>query len=424
VNRPTRIPSYRFHKPSGQAIVVISGKMIYLGRYGSMESHDEYNRIVAEWLAGSATRQPGESTESLQADLTVARLMRDYYRHCQSYYVKNGAVTNQVRMIRLALGVLRRLYGHTLVRDFGPLALKACRAEFIKNELSRRECNRRTDLIKQAFRWAVENELAPAGTYHALQAVTGLRKGRSQARETTPIGPVPDEILERTITYLCPTVAAMVRLQLVSAMRPGELVIMRACDLNLSGPVWEYRPCFHKAEHHDKAKVIMLGPKAQEIIRPLLCLDFSNYLFSPIRADEEQAAARRAQRKTKLWPSHVKHQEKRRQARERKVLHDHYDVNAYRRAIARACDQAFPHPSLSQISEKDLTTDQKTNLKAWRKNYRWHPHQLRHARATLIRRRFGIEAAQAVLGHSELSTSEIYAEKNLDVAREVMRKIG
>jgi integrase len=235
---------------------------------------------------------------------------------------------------------------------------------------------------------------------------------------------VPEAIVERTIEHLCPTVAAMVRLQLASAMRPGELVVMRACDLNMSGAVWEYRPGSHKGEHHDQSKVIMLGPKAQEIIRPFLSLDIAGHLFSPKRAVEEQAAERRAERKTKLWPSHVAHQAKERESRGRKPVNDLYDVNAYRRAIARACDRAFPHPELSAIPRKALTADQQAQLKAWRKSHQWHPHQLRHTTATTIRRQFGIEAAQAVLGHSQIDTSELYAEKSLEAARQVMREIG
>ena len=54
----------------------------------------------------------------------------------------------------------------------------------------------------------------------------------------------------------------------------------------------------------------------------------------------------------------------------------------------------------------------------------WHPHQLRHTAATSIRSQFGLEVAQAVLGHAELGATQIYAAKNLDAAREVMRDIG
>ena len=194
MNRPIRIPSYRLHKPSGQAIVTIRGKMFYLGRYGSVESRSEYGRIIAEWQAGPSEIPPASaSTAPVPSDLTVVELSASYFRHCQEYYVKNGELTNQVTMIHLALDVVNRLYGHMLGRDFGPLALKACRAEFIRKGLSRNECNRRTNLIKQAFRWGTENEMVPAGIFHALQSVAGLRKGRSEARETAPSGPVPDE---------------------------------------------------------------------------------------------------------------------------------------------------------------------------------------------------------------------------------------
>ena len=43
-------------------------------------------------------------------------------------------------MIRLALRVLDSLYGSTLVKDFGPVNLKACRADFVRQGLSRGEC--------------------------------------------------------------------------------------------------------------------------------------------------------------------------------------------------------------------------------------------------------------------------------------------
>jgi hypothetical protein len=77
----------------------------------------------------------------------------------EQYYDKNGESTNQVTMIRPALKVASRLYGHAVVSEFGPIALKACRAEFVRRGLSRHECNRRTNLIKQAYRWGTENEM-------------------------------------------------------------------------------------------------------------------------------------------------------------------------------------------------------------------------------------------------------------------------
>ncbi|MFO0802000.1 MAG: hypothetical protein U0791_02590 [Gemmataceae bacterium] len=54
----------------------------------------------------------------------------------------------------------------------------------------------------------------------------------------------------------------------------------------------------------------------------------------------------------------------------------------------------------------------------------WSPNQIRHAVATSVRRRFGIEAAGATLGHDQLSTTEIYAEKNLALATKIALAVG
>ncbi len=243
--------------------------------------------------------------------------------------------------------------------------------------------------------------------------------------------------MERTIEHLTPTVAAMVRLQLATAMRPGELVIMRASDLYTSGAIWEYRPETHKTEHHEGAsRVIMLGPKAQEIIQPFLRLKVGGHLFSPRQSEAERNEERRAERKTPLWPSHVRHQQAKKAKRPgRKPLGDRWDVNAYRKAVSQACDAAFPHPDLAAMTPSEPTKEQKAAIKAWceehaaelnswRKAHRWHPNRLRHTAATTIRRQYGAEAAQAVLGHAQLSTTEIYAEKSLEAARAIMKEIG
>ena len=54
----------------------------------------------------------------------------------------------------------------------------------------------------------------------------------------------------------------------------------------------------------------------------------------------------------------------------------------------------------------------------------WHPNQLRHSAATEIRRQFGLEAAQVVLGHSRADVTQVYAERDFGRAKEIMRKIG
>jgi integrase len=59
-----------------------------------------------------------------------------------------------------------------------------------------------------------------------------------------------------------------------------------------------------------------------------------------------------------------------------------------------------------------------------RKANRWHPHQLRHTAATLLRLEYGIEVTRIILGHSTAFTTEIYAETDRRQALNVIGKIG
>jgi len=54
----------------------------------------------------------------------------------------------------------------------------------------------------------------------------------------------------------------------------------------------------------------------------------------------------------------------------------------------------------------------------------WHPNQLRHARATEIRTKYGLEAAQVALGHSRADVTQFYAERNLALAVKVAAATG
>jgi site-specific recombinase XerD len=71
-----------------------------------------------------------------------------------------------------------------------------------------------------------------------------------------------------------------------------------------------------------------------------------------------------------------------------------------------------------------LTPAEKAEIKAWRKAHSWHPHQLRHSAATNLRRDFGLEPAQVILGHKTLSVTQVYAEKNVEAAMRVMAEVG
>ncbi len=77
------VPKYRKHA-SGQAVVTIGGKDIYLGKTGSKASKQKYARVVADWLASdrSAARARAMGTWSSLRDRTwegVVQLKSDAF---------------------------------------------------------------------------------------------------------------------------------------------------------------------------------------------------------------------------------------------------------------------------------------------------------------------------------------------------------
>jgi len=108
-------PKYRRHRASGQAIVTLSGRDYYLGPYGTKASRIEYDRLLAEWLAGGRhLANPGTT------DLSIAELALAFLRYAKTYYVKDGQPTSTLMGIKRALDPLTRLYGRMPVAEFGP----------------------------------------------------------------------------------------------------------------------------------------------------------------------------------------------------------------------------------------------------------------------------------------------------------------
>jgi integrase len=378
--RKRRIPSLCRHKATGQAVVRLNGKDIYCGVFGTAEAQEKYDRVIAEWLlTGQQSLPPAASSVSVEnTTILVSELILAYWtRHVINYYVKKGKRTSEQDNIRQALRFAKNLYGHTPAIKFGPLALKSVRETMIVAGRCRNLINKDVSRIRGMFRWAVENELLPVTVYQSLMTVPGLAKDRHpEVKESEPVTPVPEEHVGAVHGHVAPQIQAMIDLQRLTGMRPGEVVIMRTCDLDRSDDVWVYTPDSHKREHHELDRPIAIGPKAQVILLPWLREDQPEaYLFNP----REVMAARRISRKM-IRPG------------------DHYRESSYRTVIRRACERLGIPP--------------------------WFPNQLRHNAGTVIRQKFGLEASRTVLGHETMDTTLIYAEADKEKAKEVLRQIG
>jgi integrase len=234
----------------------------------------------------------------------------------------------------------------------------------------------------------------------ALETVPALKKGRCSARESAGVRPVDWAHVEAALPHLPRPVAAMIQVMRHSNCRAEDVVIMRGCDLRMDGDVWTFRPATHKNQWREEEsevhkRVIHLGPRAQEVIRPFLRPELEAYLFSPRDALEEHHARRRQQRKTKRTPSELR---RRRKVNPQRVPRSRYDTNSLQQAVRRACRRAG-------VPE-------------------WSVLQVRHTRATEVREHYGVEGAQASLGNARVETAQIYAEKNQRLARKIAQEIG
>ena len=465
-------PSYPKSPHHGQARITVpltTGKRhdLYLGIHGSHESRAEHSRVLATLNAHNGFF-PVESSKPDVGGITLNEVALRFWGFAENHYRRlDGSPSGELEHFRYSLTPLLDLFGDTLANEFGPKKLKVVRQRMMERKeylvtligtdtlgkrwiceedvravnegtgraemqgrgewqpveilesrpaLSRKVINQRIEHIKRFYRWAVSDEVASAEVYSALLTVPGLRQGHAKTIDYPKVGPVPEAHVNATIPFLPPQVAAMVQIQPLIGARETEMCMMRPCAiLDRDKPVWKYQidpnlvdqevaPTSRSANLHKtarsnsgsgnaKTKTLPIGPRAQALLRPWLRKDASEFIFQPCEAREAMLAKRRERRVTPLYPSHQRHQAQKKKTSPKRAPKDHYDCRSYAKAIARAAKKAgVPH---------------------------WHPHQLKHSCGTRIREAYGIEAAQAFMGHDSLSAAEIYAEKNLTWVDEI-----
>lgn len=188
----------------------------------------------------------------------------------------------------------------------------------------------------------------------------------------------------------------MVRLQRLTGMRPAEVCQIRPADLDRTGEVWVFRPSSHKTEHHGRERSIYIGPRAQAILLGYLARDPESCCFQPRDSEARRRERQHAERVTPIGYGNRPGTNRKREPHT--AAGARYTTSSYRRAIQRACDRVGVP--------------------------RWAPNRLRHAAATEVRAKFGLEAAQIVLGHAGADVTQVYAERDAAKGVEVARPIG
>jgi integrase len=431
-----RIPSLRRHRPSQQGVVTLNGHDVYLGLWPNRlrkpppELKTRYDATIAEWLASGRQVIPGQAEAS--EPVTVSQVIEAFWKHAEQHYRDlEGKPTSEQNDFRISLRPLCHLYAELPAVEFSPLKLKAVRQLMIdgyqhprygpQEKLSRGVVNMRIRRVVRMFKWAVGEEMVPPEILHGLHAVRGLEKGRTEAYETEPVTPVAVAHVEATLPFLNRHLAAMVNLLRHTGMRPAEVCIMRTCDIDMSGPVWLYRPRRHKTAHRGKPRIIALGPKAREILRPFLRTELEAFLFAPAEAEAERRAAKEAARKTPL--SCGNHKGTNRKTNPKKAPGERYTPSSFHHAIEKAIKKADAK-AREKATEEAIKAGQEPPVADVVFIPHWFPYQLRHTHATEVRKKFGLEAAQVALGHASADVTQVYAERDLALAVRVAAELG
>ena len=402
-----KFPSIVHHKARNADVVFLRGpdgvrRQVYLGPHGSPEAQQRYREVVAAHLAGAA---PPTRTERRGAQRpasafpTVAQLAAEFTVWAEREFLdaSTGKVSREVVNFDHAIDHLLAAHGDLPTDQFTLRDMQHVRLAMLDSgRLCRNVINARIRRIKAVFRWGAEQGFVPAEVWNQLAVLQGLRQGRSGARETEPVTAVTRHEVDAALPHLPAPLQACVELQWHTGMRPTEALELRMADLDRRGEVWLYTVQRHKNRWRGQSRVVALGPEAQKVLRPLLRLD-GGYLFSPRDAVAAQKLSMRFARKTPLTPSQRARDA--RNATKAPPGGDHYGIDAYRKAIHRACDAA-------QIP-------------------RWSPHRLRHARGTELARTHGIEVARIALGHKDDRVTRRYAvAAEMDLAIAVARRHG
>ncbi|MGE0145650.1 MAG: tyrosine-type recombinase/integrase [Planctomycetota bacterium] len=368
---------------------------------------EQAGRRVTKAVFAAAEGRSASEDDSEEGSMTVRELAARYETFLDETgrYVKAGRPTTQ------RLNIARAL--REFMEGFADLPAARCTDAVIHQHrdrlerrptLTRKGINQKVSLVVGLFRWGWKRGFVPKATWADIRLVEPLTRAEAGNRPTGKPKRIPtlDEI-RAVVAVASRQVGAMLRLQALSGMRPGEVCAMRFEDVERiehEGTTFGlYRVRDGKTSHHGHATSYVLPPAALAILdefqRP-----GGGIVFRPSDAMRERGKAMRLQRRTPITKQTIErdHRDEPREFGER------YTKDTYRHAVERACAAAGVE--------------------------RFVPHALRHVVATWAANhvRLGIGAAAAALSHASRSTTEHYVHRDdslrFNVARLAERELA
>lgn len=269
---PRQTHSYRLHTTSGQAIVKVKGRVIYLGKYESSESVEKYQKILA-------SLDPPKSC-------SVAELLTRFVGHLRLQGVTNGRCNVVATLLRRFVAI----YGDFEACDINIKHLKSYRAILEQEGTMRIAGNSNLNVVKQMLKYAAQEGIISPLKWAEFSLVEGLKRGRSKNPDKKGIGPADPVALGKIWKYLKPQTKDAVRLQLYTGMRPSEALSVRLIQVKPFQGVYIYRPEKHKTAYLGKSKAILIPRKAYALIQRWpngIGVSFKGYALRLMRASRK-----------------------------------------------------------------------------------------------------------------------------------------
>jgi len=399
VSKPTKLPKIR--KDRDYDCVYVKGKKVMLGRSGTPEAETAYRQLQVQILTDPTFSAPKSQ------QVTVDNLCLAYLQYTQEHD------PDHYSGIKTAVEILLRQFTGQAVDVLDTRHFLLLQDLFVQHGVSRQYCNMLLGYIRAMLKWGVLRKLVSSQVYLEAKFIPPLKRGKTRAYEKPKRQDVPDEVINRTLPHLIPTVRDMVQVQRLASMRPSEVFRMKPGEIDTEYKtddgivIWMYAPGVHKSAWREKKKageyfrIIPLGKPEQDILAPhLIGKSDTDYIFSPKDAMKEHYALRAVKRKSKVPPSQVKRKERNAKNPKRKDR-DCYDRDSYNRAIKRSITSANKLlPENEQIPH-------------------WTPYQLRHAAITDIVQQTGkLDIARAVAGQKSISVTQGYNHADVQIAVE------
>ncbi len=377
-----------------------------MGEWESEEAIRNYQRFQLEWAEASCEIRS-------VSDLTVIELAATFLEYCEGYYVKNGEQTSEVYAVRRSMAILGEIVSDDMrVDEFSGDTLRLYQGHCVGKGYSISTIKHYVNLVIRCFAWGSSRNgrgnrpMVNPVIVASLREVEGLVPGRTKAPKPKKVKAVALADVEKTIAAVdkmrCAVsrkamIKKIIQVHLLTGMRSSQLLSITLGQLVRHDPaipgVWRYDCRKNKTEHLGTESVYYLGPKVIEILEPIIESVERDAVARGIGKDEildipllsfEARQAKRGRHATN-------------EARQR--VRVGIDPDRYRQLIARACKEA----GLS----------------------RWKPHQLRHTRATEVKRIYESDAAAAAaIGDSEEVTKRVYIDETDAVKIRIARETG